>query len=209
MTDMTEDIINPDLDLNEEDIYGTPLYHVEPRLTIQKEEATKIYTVGDAVEYVCEHVRTLTHEASYAIFLDISSRVAGFSQVGQGIIDCTSISTAKILQCMLLTGSKYLILIHNHPCRTVAYPSYLDTYTARRISHALGAVDNMVLEDFIIVTPTSAKGRVYSMKLDALLNDNPCRCVDENEKSKGYKDSKGYKEYKQYIKQYLTQAANA
>lgn len=196
MTDMTEDIFNTDLDLTEEEVHDVPLYHIEPRLTLQRSECTKVRNAKDAIDYVCNHVRTLTHEAAYAIFLDVSHSVNGFTQVGQGVVDGSSISTAKILQCMLLTGSKYLILIHNHPGMDKAYPSYMDTQTARRIRAALIDVDRMVLEDFIIITPSEGEGSAYSMRVDGLLKGNPCRGVDT--------ESAEYKEHQEYMKKFLS-----
>lgn len=130
---MTEDIFNPELDLTEEDIHGHTLFKIETRVVLQKTPATRIRTLGDAVEYLCREVSTLTHESVYALFLDMSKAVVGFAQVGQGTLDWSGMSKAKILQCMLLTNAKSLILIHNHPSLDTACPSYVDTMTAQGI----------------------------------------------------------------------------
>ena len=123
---MTEDIFNEDLDLTEEDVHGRTLFKIETRVTLQKTPAAKIRCVDDAIEYLCREVNTLTYEAVYAIFLDTSHSVTGFAQVGHGTIDWAGMNTAKILQCMLLTNSKAVILIHNHPSLDEACPSYVD-----------------------------------------------------------------------------------
>lgn len=195
MTDMTEDILNDDLDLTEEDIHGRTLFKLETRVVLQKTPATRIRTLGDAIEYLCREVSTLTHESVYALFLDMSKAVVGFSQVGQGTLDWSGMSKAKVLQCMLLTNAKSLILIHNHPSLGEAYPSYVDTMTARAMQALLHEVDDMVLYDFIITTPLAADKKVYSMRADGILKGNPCRGVDT--------ESAEYKEHQEYMKKFL------
>lgn len=192
---MTEDILNEDLDLTEEDIHGRTLFKLETRVTLQKTPATRIHTVDDAIEYLCREISTLTYEAVYAIFLDTSHAVTGFAQVGHGTLDWSGMNTAKILQCMLLTNSKALILIHNHPSLDAACPSYVDTMTARKTNALLHEVDNMFLYDFIITTPCSDIKKVYSMRSDGILKGNPCRGVDT--------ESAEYKEHQEYRKKFL------
>ena len=192
---MTEDILNDDLDLTEEDIHGRTLFKLETRVTLQKTPATRIHTLGDAIEYLCREVSTLTHEEVYAIFLDMSKAVLGFAQVGQGTLDWSGMSNAKILQCMLLTNAKSLILIHNHPSLDTACPSYVDTMTARKVNALLHEVDEMFLYDFIITTPLAADKQVYSMKADGILKGNPCKGVDT--------ESEEYKQHQEYMKKFL------
>lgn len=192
---MTEDILNEDLDLTEEDIHGRTLFKLETRVTLQKTPATKIRCVGDAIEYLCREVSTLTHESVYALFLDMSKDVVGFAQVGQGTLDWSGMSEAKILQCMLLTNAKSLILIHNHPSLDAACPSYVDSLTARKTNALLHEVDDMFLYDFIITTPLASDKKVYSMRADGILKGNPCRGVDT--------ESEEYKEHQEYMKKFL------
>lgn len=196
MTDMTEDILNEDLDLTEEDVHGRTLFKIETRVVLQKTPATRIRTLGDAVEYLCREVSTLTHEEVYAIFLDMSKAVVGFSQVGQGTLDWSGMSKAKILQCALLTNAKSVILIHNHPSLDTACPSYVDTMTARAMQALLHEVDDMVLYDFIITTPLASDKKVYSMRADGILKGNPCRGVDT--------ESEEYKAHQEYMKEFLS-----
>ena len=192
---MTEDIFNEDLDLTEEDVHGRTLFKIETRVTLQKTPAAKIRCVDDAIEYLCREVNTLTYEAVYAIFLDTSHSVTGFAQVGHGTIDWAGMNTAKILQCMLLTNSKAVILIHNHPSLDEACPSYVDSLTARKTNALLHEVDNMFLYDFIITTPCAESKKVYSMRSDGILKGNPCRGVDT--------ESAEYKEHQEYMKKFL------
>lgn len=192
---MTEDIFNPELDLTEEDIHGRTLFKLETRVTLQKTPAAKIRCVGDAVEYLCREISTLTYEAVYAIFLDTSHDVTGFAQVGHGTLDWSGMNTSKILQCMLLTNSKALILIHNHPSFDDACPSYVDLLTARKTNALLHEVDDMFLYDFIITSPCAECKKVYSMRVDGLLKGNPCRGVDT--------ESAEYKEHQEYRKKFL------
>lgn len=148
---------------------------LEPRIRLDYREIEKDRRIChhiDAVDYLCEKIRDLPQESTYAIFLDGRLTPLGYTCVGKGTHSVCTVSVAKIIQTALLTCATGVIMVHNHPDMKQPAPSSLDIECAHRLSAILKEIDGMILYDSVIVScDTSTK--VYSMREDGKLENLP------------------------------------
>lgn len=148
---------------------------LEPRIRLDYREVEKDRRIChhiDAVDYLCEKIRDLPQESTYAIFLDGRLTPLGYTCVGKGTHSVCTVSVVKIVQVAILTCATGVIMVHNHPDMKEPGPSSLDIECAHRLAAILKEIDGMILYDSVIVScDTSTK--VYSMRQDKKLEDLP------------------------------------
>lgn len=148
---------------------------LEPRIRLDCREVEKDRRIChhiDAVDYLCEKIRDLPQESTYAIFLDGRLTPLGYTCVGQGTHSVCTVSVGKIVQVALLAGATGVIMVHNHPDMKQPAPSSLDIECAHRLAAILKEIDGMILYDSVIVScDTSTK--IYSMREDKKLENLP------------------------------------
>ena len=148
---------------------------LEPRIRLDYKDVEKDRRIChhiDAVNYLCEKIRDMPQEGTYAIFLDGRLTPLGYTCVGRGTHSVCTVSVGKIVQVALLAGATGVIMVHNHPDMKEPGPSSLDIECAHRLAAILKEIDGMILYDSVIVScDTSTK--VYSMRQDKKLEDLP------------------------------------
>ena len=113
-----EDVVNLDLEEDFETEFVNDFCFVDTIVDLQKLPAlphTKIKKASDAVFFVETLLRKLTHECTFAIFLDARLTPLSYACVGVGTSTICPVSMSKIAQLALLTNCTGVILVHNHP----------------------------------------------------------------------------------------------
>lgn len=98
-----------------------------------------------------------TRETVFLLCLDAKCKVLACKEMGEGSVNCTSISVRKVVEMALAASATTVILAHNHPSG-IAVPSQDDILTTRRVAAALRSVE-IQLADHIVV----AEGDYVSM----------------------------------------------
>ena len=148
---------------------------IEPRIRLDYkyvEKDRRICNYIDAINYICEKIRDLPQEGTYAIFLDGRLTPLCYTCVGRGTHSVCTVSVGKIVQVALLAGATGVIMVHNHPDMKEPGPSSLDIECAHRLAAVLKEVDGMILYDSVIVS-CDVSTKVYSMREDKKLEDLP------------------------------------
>ncbi len=123
------------------------------RRRAQEEALTDLKVISTAqqvYEFMRPDVRELTHEESWVILLNNSSRLIKRVRLSLGGRTETSVDVRILLRYALLAEATSVILVHNHPsgsCR----PSHEDERLTERVNQACRAV-NLRLLDHVIVT---------------------------------------------------------
>ncbi len=113
-----EDVINMELEEDFETEFINEFCQVDTIVDLQKLPIlsdTKIRKASDAVYFVKEILRKMTHECTFAIMLDGRLTPLGYCCVGIGTSTICPVSMSKIAQIALLTNATGIILVHNHP----------------------------------------------------------------------------------------------
>lgn len=171
-----EDVINMELEEDFETEFINEFCQVDTIVDLQKLPIlsdTKIRKASDAVYFVKEILRKMTHECTFAIMLDGRLTPLGYCCVGIGTSTICPVSMSKIAQISLLTNATGIILVHNHPDVPKPSLSDMDYRCACAVASMLKCFDGMCLYDFIIVSHEE-KGH-YSMLEDFSLANNPTR----------------------------------
>ena len=171
-----EDVVNLDLEEDFENDFINEFCFVDTIVDLQKLPSlphTKIKKASDAVFFVENILRKLTHEVTFAIFLDARLTPLSYACVGVGTSTICPVSMSKIAQLALLTNSTGIILVHNHPDVTKPALSDMDYRCACAVASTLRTFDGMCLYDFVIVSHDT-NGH-YSMLEDFSLANNPTR----------------------------------
>jgi DNA repair protein RadC len=92
-------------------------------------------------------------ESFYAIFLDNSMQMVGFSKIGQGGLASCQVDIRLICKYAISTLCTRVITVHNHPSGKLA-ESQADRSFCEKLKKALKLFD-IELEDNIIVTKQS------------------------------------------------------
>jgi DNA repair protein RadC len=92
-------------------------------------------------------------ESFYAIFLDNSMQILGFSKIGQGGLTSCNVDIRLICKYAINTLCTRVITVHNHPSGKLK-ESQADINVCTKIKKGL-ELFNIQLEDNIIVTKTS------------------------------------------------------
>lgn len=171
-----EDVVNLDLEEDFENDFINEFCFVDTIVDLQKLPSlprTKIKKASDAVFFIENILRKLTHEVTFAIFLDARLTPLSYACVGVGTSTICPVSMSKIAQLALLTNCTGIILVHNHPDITAPHLSDMDYRCACAVSSTLRCFDGMCLYDFVIVSHDTSGH--YSMLEDFSLSNNPCR----------------------------------
>lgn len=126
--------------------YGRPVSSVE--------------TVSAARRLFSNSLKAENHERLMACFLNEKLRCVGCEIVSEGDPDKTSVNPLGIIDGANRSGSRLIIVAHNHPNQMTASPSNIDITVTRTLKRTLKSV-GLILLDHIIVSST---GDTYSMK---------------------------------------------
>lgn len=111
---------------------------------------TKQLTTLDACgEYLVPRFFGRGQETVFLLCLDAKCKVLDCREVGEGSVNCASISIRKIVETALKLNATTVVLAHNHPSG-IALPSDEDVQTTRRIFAALEAVDVYLADHFVV-----------------------------------------------------------
>lgn len=133
------------------------------------EEDKILSTIAECGNYLKSFFIGKRNETVYLLCLDAKCKVLGCTEVGQGSVNCASVSVRKIVETALSLNATSVVLAHNHPSG-VAVPSDEDRLTTRRVAMGLDAV-GIVLADHIVV----ADGDYVSMVESNMYRPEDCR----------------------------------
>lgn len=120
------------------------------------------------VHSIFARIAPLDREHLYTIFLDGTNRILAFEPSGIGADNRASIGVGGIMRTALLTGSRALILVHNHPSGDPS-PSQEDRNVTVEIARA-AALFHLSVFDHIIV---GSEGRYFSFADNGLISGEP------------------------------------
>lgn len=106
-----------------------------------------------AREFLPHQLALLEHETFWVLFLDNQHRVLAFEQLFSGTIDQASIYPREVVKRGLQLNAKAVILAHNHPSG-VSTPSSSDIAITQKLQDALGLLEMVVLDHFIVGADT-------------------------------------------------------
>lgn len=114
-------------------------------------------SLDDCGKYLVPRFFGRTRETVFLLCLDSKCEILCCREVGEGNVNCASVSIRKVVEIALAANATTVVLAHNHPSG-IAVPSQEDVQTTRRIAAALRMVD-IHLADHIVV----ANGDYVSM----------------------------------------------
>jgi len=118
-------------------------------LVNRSSQNTILTSLNDCAAYMVPFFFGRNVETVFLLCLDAKCKVLCCKEVGEGSVNCTSISVRKIVETAMKANASSVVLAHNHPSG-LAIPSSEDVDTTRRIAIGLRAVD-IQLADHIIV----------------------------------------------------------
>lgn len=131
---------------------------------LMKVQIDKTFDVSNKITNMTDVFKILAHtvkiqnsitENVYAIILNGKSEVEFLLQISKGLNDSSVFTLNELIPAMLLTGSKHVILAHNHP-NLCEQPSPDDITVTEQIEDILNKL-NLQLIDHIVVTRTTIK----------------------------------------------------
>lgn len=126
-----------------------------------KENATKILTnLTECSRYIANYLHGRCNETVFLLCLDAKGKVLCCREIGEGSVNCTSVSVRRVMEVVLGVKATTVVMAHNHPSG-IAVPSAEDVATTRRVAAALAAVD-VVLADHIVVADDDYVSMVQS-----------------------------------------------
>ncbi len=102
-----------------------------------------------AREFLPHQLALLEHETFWVLFLDNQHRLLAFEQLFSGTIDQASVYPREVVKRGLQLNAKAVILAHNHPSG-MSQPSSCDLAITQKLKDALGLVEMVVLDHFIV-----------------------------------------------------------
>lgn len=93
-------------------------------------------------------------EKFFALFFDVSMVCIGVLKVAESGIDCVLVDNRLIYSTAVTTGSKSVILVHNHPSGNMR-PSAADRNITDKIKAGLKTLDINLL-DHLIISPANS-----------------------------------------------------
>lgn len=121
------------------------LRHPAARGRVMGAEAASLPVVAGMFEWVAD----FPQEVLLAVSLDGRSRIRHFAMVAMGGGSMLAVTAAEVLRPAILTNSRGLILIHNHPDGDPR-PSHRDVDFTRRIRRACQAMGIALHEHLVI-----------------------------------------------------------
>ena len=106
-------------------------------------------TVDEIGEYVLKQYLGNKYEAVTVLSLNAANKIISFDVISEGDIDNVDLNARKVLEVVLRTSAKAVVLAHNHPSG-LALPSKADIKATIEIKRFLNSV-NVKLLDHIIV----------------------------------------------------------
>jgi len=100
-------------------------------------------------DYLRLTLQEVEHEVFWCVYLDAQHRVIAAEEAFRGTLTQTSVYPREVVKAALHFNAAAVILAHNHPSG-IAEPSHADELLTRSLKHALGLVDVVVLDHFII-----------------------------------------------------------
>jgi DNA repair protein RadC len=124
------------------------------RICLKKEysknyDSEKIYKAKDSINIFWDLIGEGNIERVGCIFLDAQYNVLCYSLVGFGNEEKTSVNVAELFRTALLSGSKRIIVAHNHPSG-VLIPTNIDIEITKRIGSAGMLLDIFLIDSLII-----------------------------------------------------------
>ena len=125
--------------------------------------------IEDCGNYLMPFFHDRKNETVFLLCLDAKCKVLTCEKVGEGSINSAGVPIRQIVETALRANATTAILAHNHPSG-LAFPSYEDVQTTRRVAAALDAVE-VILVDHIIV----ADGEWVSLAQSGRYRYEDCR----------------------------------
>ena len=104
---------------------------------------------ADIGDYILGQYVGFTEECLSLLSLDGNARLLSFDIIERGDIGSVGVSTRKIIEHVLKTKARFVIMAHNHPGGN-ALPSAADERLTKTIASALSHI-NVCLEDHIVI----------------------------------------------------------
>lgn len=126
-----------------------------------RENATKILTnLTECGRYIANYLHGRSNETVFVLCLDAKGKVLCCREIGEGSINCASVSARRVVEVALGVKATMVVMAHNHPSG-IAIPSSEDVATTHRVAAALAAVD-ITLADHIVVADDDYVSMVQS-----------------------------------------------
>ncbi len=122
---------------------------------IDRNKRPKIRFSAEAIDIIKPYFNECMqhHEEVYALLMNNANKVMGIVLLGVGGVISSEVNQIALLQAMILSNSKAVILAHNHPSGDLK-PSINDKNITNRIKKQLECFDFLLL-DHIIFTEDS------------------------------------------------------
>jgi DNA repair protein RadC len=130
-------------------------------------QAETIGTLGgpEAIaRFVGPSAETEDNEVAWMIFLDIYGNFNGIQLIARGARDRVGFDLVDAFRGAVLTGSRYLVLTHNHPSGDPS-PSEEDAMLTVDVGEAASVVGCVLLDHVVL-----GMGRAYSFRLDRFVD---------------------------------------
>ena len=126
------------------------------RMKAKKDNADRILSSLDIYKLMHPIMANLEVEESWAIFMNMASRIIKIQRISKGGLSCTAVDVRVILKEALLCNAVSIALVHNHPSGAIR-PSREDDRLTKSLADACNIL-NIRLVDHVIV----ADGSFYS-----------------------------------------------
>ena len=126
------------------------------RMKAKKDNADRILSSLDIYKLMHPIMATLEVEESWAIFMNMASRIIKTQRISKGGLSCTAVDVRVILKEALLCNAVSIALVHNHPSGAIR-PSREDDRLTKSLADACNIL-NIHMVDHVIVTD----GNFYS-----------------------------------------------
>ena len=127
-------------------------YRIEARMVKEEDfpyNRTPIKHAEDVYNF-CKVLQDADIEKLLVLFLSNANEI-NCIQIIPGTISSAVVYPREIIKCAILSGSRSIIVIHNHPMGKLK-PSDADTLMTRKIKDACKIMDLTLLDHFIINT---------------------------------------------------------
>lgn len=134
--------------------HAAVLLHLIPQLgryyQVDGVRRTEILPTLDACgNYLVPRFFGRTRETVFLLCLDSKCKVLCCKELGEGNVNCASISVRKVVEVALAANASTVILAHNHPSG-IAIPSQEDIQTTRRVAAALRAMEIQLIDHIVV-----------------------------------------------------------
>jgi len=127
----------------------TYLQRIYTSLKVGKGLGVGIHSSKDTVK-VCREMVNLDTEIMAIFYLDSLGHVTCYSLIEPGKLDEFEVSSREIAKNTILSNSRGVILVHNHPSGD-SDPSEKDIQTYKKVRDVLKMIDGITVIDYIII----------------------------------------------------------